>query len=111
MKEFDEIRQLWHSQPAKPVNIEEVFARINEEKRDFANKLLVQTISVAIALLFILSVWLFASFITWTSHLSMIIIIGCLCYYLKIQITDYRKINRTAFLFKKPEEYIDYLKN
>src|SRR5690606_10120525 len=49
--------------------------------------------------------------ITWTSHLSMVIVICCLFYYLKIQIADYLKINKTAFLFKKPEEYITYLKN
>jgi len=32
-------------------------------------------------------------------------------YYLRIQITDYRKINKTTVLFKKPDEYIAYLQN
>ena len=35
---------------------------------------------------------------------------GCLIYYFSIQLEDYLKINKTAFIFKKPDEYIAYLK-
>jgi len=112
MKDFEEIKRLWLNQSTEPVSsIDEIFVRINEQKKNYTSKLLTQTIAVAIALLFILTVWLTATFITWTSHLSMVIVICCLIYYCRIQVADYLKINKTAFLFKRPDEYISYLKD
>lgn len=110
MKDFEAIKRLWQVQPTEPVSIEDVFTRINEEKRGYARKLLKQTIIVAIALFLIFMVWLTATFITWTSHLAVVIVMGCLIYYFSIQLEDYLKINKTAFIFKKPDEYITYLK-
>lgn len=110
MKDFEAIKRLWQVQPTEPVNIEDIFTKINEEKRGYARKLLKQTIIVAIALFLIFMVWLTATFITWTSHLAVLIVMGCLIYYFSIQLEDYLKINKTAFIFKKPEEYITYLK-
>ncbi|TCK84832.1 hypothetical protein [Albibacterium bauzanense] len=111
MKDFEAIKRLWQVQPTEPVSIEDVFTRINEEKRGYARKLLKQTIIVAIALFLIFMVWLTATFITWTSHLAVVIVMGCLIYYFCIQLEDYLKINKTAFIFKKPDEYIAYLKD
>jgi len=111
MKDFEEIRQLWQIQPSKPANVEDIFKRINDQKHGYVNKLLLQIIAVAIALLFVFTVWLTATFSTWTSHLAMIIVICNLIYYFRIQITDFNKINKTAFLFKKPDEYLKYLKD
>jgi len=111
MKDFEAIKKLWQVQPTEPVSIEDVFTRINEQKRGYARKLLKQTIIVAIALLLIFVVWLTATFITWTSHLAVVIVMGCLIYYFSIQLEDYLKINKTAFIFKKPDEYITYLKD
>jgi len=111
MKDFEEIRRLWRVQSSEPVNIEDVFKRIDEQKNSYVNRLLLQTITIGIALLFIFTVWITATFHTWTSHLAMIIIIGSMIYYLRIQINDYRKINKTTVLFKKPDEYIAYLQS
>ena len=84
---------------------------MNEKKRGYTRKLLKQTIIVAIALFLVFMVWLTATFITWTSHLAVLIVLGCLIYYFSIQLEDYLKINRTAFILKKPDEYITYLKD
>src|SRR5690606_14850455 len=110
MKDFEEIRRLWKDQSPEPVSIEDVCKRINEQKRSFVAKILQQTIAVAIALLFIFIVWLTATFTTWTSHLAMLIVIFSLVYYFRIQVSDYFSIHKTAFVFKKPDEYINYLK-
>jgi Flp pilus assembly protein TadB len=110
MKDFEAIKRLWQVQPTEPISIEDVFTRINEEKRGYAHKLLKQTIIVAIALLTMFMIWLTATFVTWTSHLAVVIVMGCLIYYFCIQLEDYLKINKTAFIFKKPDEYITYLK-
>lgn len=111
MKDFEEIKQLWQIQPSEPVNVEDVFKRINEQKRGYVNRILLQTIAVAIALLFVFTVWLTATFSTWTSHLAMIIVICSLIYYFRVQLIDFYKINKTAFLFKKPDEYLNYLRD
>lgn len=111
MKDFEEIKRLWQLQPSKPVNVEDIFKRINDQKRGYVNKLLIQTIAVAIALLFVFTVWVTATFSTWTSHLAMFIVIGSLIYYFRIQLMDFIKINKTAFLFKKPDEYLKYLRD
>lgn len=110
MKDFEELKKLWQVQPTEPLSIEDVFTRINEEKRGYARKLLKQTIVVGIALFLIFLVWLMSTFITWTSHLAVVIVFGCLIYYFSIQLEDYFKIRKTAFIFKKPDEYIAYLK-
>src|SRR5690554_5012082 len=111
MKDFEEIKRLWQVQPTESVNIEDVFIKMNEKKRGYTRKLLKQTIIVAIALFLVFMVWLTATFITWTSHLAVLIVLGCLIYYFSIQLEDYLKINRTAFILKKPDEYITYLKD
>jgi len=111
MKDFEEIKRLWQVQPTESVNIEDVFIKMNEKKSGYTRKLLKQTIIVAIALFLVFMVWLTATFITWTSHLAVLIVLGCLIYYFSIQLEDYLKINRTAFILKKPDEYITYLKD
>jgi len=110
MKDFEEIKRLWQVQPTEPLSIDDVFTRINEEKRGYARKLLKQTIVVAIALFIIFMVWLTTTFVTWTSHLAVLIVMCCLIYYFSIQLEDYLKIKKNAFIFKKPDEYIAYLK-
>lgn len=111
MKDFEEIKRLWKDQSAEPVSIEDVCKRINEQRRSYVRKILMQTVAVAFALLFIFVVWITATFTTWTSHLSMLIVIFSLVYYFKEQVADYFSIQKREFVFKKPEEYISYLKN
>jgi len=110
MKDFEEIRGLWKIQSPEPINIDDVLKKIEKQKRSYIQRLLIQTIAAAIALLFIVTVWLTATFHTWTSHLSMMIVIGSLYYFFRTQILDYYKINKTPCLFKKPDEYIAHVK-
>jgi len=111
MKDFEEIKRLWKDQSPEPVSIEDVCKRINEQRRSYVNKILQQTVAVAVALLVIFIVWITATFTTWTSHVSMLIVIFSLIYYFKVQVSDYFSIHKTEFVFKKPDEYISYLKN
>ena len=110
MKDFEEIRGLWKIQSPEPINIEDVLKKIEKQKHSYIRKLLIQTIAAAIALLFIVTVWLTATFHTWTSHLSMLIVIGSLYYFFRTQILDLYKINKAPCVFKKPEEYIAHMK-
>ena len=110
MKDFEAIKRLWQIQPTEPLSIEEVCTRINDEKRGYVRKLLKQTILVAIALFIMFMVWFTSTFITWTSHVGVLIVMCCLIYYFSIQLADYLKIKKSADILKKPDEYISYLK-
>lgn len=111
MKDFDELKKLWKVQQTEPVHIEGVCKKIAQQKRKYENRLLLQTIIVALAFVAIFSIWITATFVTWTSHLAMIIVIACLVFYLRIQIVDYLRINKSSSLLKKPKEFIQDLRD
>lgn len=111
MKDFDEIKKLWNVQQTEPIHIEDVCKRIAAQKRKYEMRLLTQTIIVALAFVTIFAIWITATFVTWTSHLALIIVIACLVFYLRIQIMDYSRINKTGSLLKKPKEFIQDLRD
>lgn len=111
MKDFDEIKKLWNVQQTEPIHIERVCKKIAQQKRKYEMRLLMQTVIVALAFVTIFTIWITATFVTWTSHLALIIVIACLVFYLRIQIMDYRRINKTGSLLKKPKEFIQDLRD
>ena len=111
MKDFEALKDIWHNQVALPkVSEEDVLRKVRKTKNGFANKLLRELIGMVLAVAMLIYIWVSSPFKMWTTHLAMVILIGCCLYYLYRQIRDYNLIKDEALLLNKPEEYIDYLK-
>ena len=111
MKGFDEIQQLWNGQAPEPnVSFETMLKRIKGNKTALARKLFWQSITVGVAVMVLLWMCLGVDFSTWTTYLSLAIMIGCICYYFFNQLADYRDISSSHCLLSKPQDYINYLK-
>lgn len=111
MKDFEALKDIWHNQVALPkVSHEDVLRKVRKTKNGFANKLLFELAGMALAIAMLTYVWISSPFKMWTTHLAMIILIGCCLYYLYVQIRDYNRIKDESLLLNKPEEYIEYLK-
>ena len=112
MKDFDALKDIWHSQLAAPrLSYEDILKGIRKSKSSFANKLLVETIGMLLAIILFALIWVNSSSMMWTTHLSLLIFLVCCLYYLFVQIRDYRSISNSEHLLKEPEEYINYLKD
>lgn len=112
MKDFEELKNIWHDQSAYPkMDHETVLKHIKKVKNSFANKLLLETIGMGLVILLFLIIWTNSTFDVWSTHVSMFILIVCCLYYIFVQFRDYRSINNSELLLKTPEEYIDYLKS
>lgn len=110
MKDFDAIKQLWKVQGETPINYNVIIKNISANRNNYARKLIIQTITVLITLVIIMSIWLFKPFATWTTHLSMLILCFCLSYFLIIQYRDYKKVRQFDRHLLKPQDFIEYLK-
>lgn len=110
MKEFEDIRELWKKQGEAPVNYNEIIKSIEADQKGYARKLIIQSLSVLIALALIICIWLFKPFSTWTTHLSMLILCACLFYFLIMQLRDYKNVSKFDQLLLKPQDFIEYLK-
>ena len=111
MKGFDEIQQLWHGQAPEPnVSFETMLKHIKGNKTALARKLFWQSIAVGVAIVALLWMCVSVDFSTWTTYLSLAIMVGCICYYFFNQLADYRAISSSHYLLAKPQDYINYLK-
>jgi hypothetical protein len=112
MKDFEALKNIWQDQAEHPkLSSESVLKKIRSSKRGFANKLLMETLGMLLVILVFLFIWAKTSFTLWTTDLSMLILIICCFYYLFVQFRDFRNIQDTDILMKKPDEYIDYIKS
>ncbi|HCN82224.1 MAG TPA: hypothetical protein DIT07_01200 [Sphingobacteriaceae bacterium] len=112
MRDFEELKTIWHDQAEKPqISYEGILKKIRQSKRVFANKLLIETIGMLLVILAFIAIWAKAPATLWTTHLSMFIFIVCCVYYLFVQFKDFRSINNSDLLLKKPDEYIEYIKS
>jgi hypothetical protein len=112
MKDFDALKDIWHSQLVAPkVSYENVLSGIKKSTSSFANKLLLETLGIIAAIILFALIWITSPWMMWTTHLSLLIFIACCFYYLFAQVGHYRSISRIDHLLKQPEEYITYLKH
>ncbi|GAA4788058.1 hypothetical protein GCM10023231_15280 [Olivibacter ginsenosidimutans] len=110
MKDFNELKQLWHVQQEHDgVSYNAIRNTIKQTKNKYTAKLLSHVISVAVIVLITFYIFITIPFYTWTTQLSMLIVLICLVYYMLIQIKDYRAIHNSENLLNKPEVYISYL--
>ena len=90
MKDFEALRDIWHNQVALPkVSHEDVLRKVRKTRNGLANKLLLESIGMLIAITMLSYVWISSPFKMWTTHLAMTILISCCIYYLYMQIRDY----------------------
>jgi hypothetical protein len=109
MKNFEAIKDLWRVQNEAPINYDSIIKSIYTNRKSYAQKLIIQTICVSIALAVILCIWLFKPFFTWTTHLAMLLLTFCLIYFLIIQFLDYKKVRQFDRHLLKPQDFITYL--
>src|SRR5690606_364343 len=86
-----------------------IIKTIYSNRQSYAQKLIIQTICVTVALIGILCIWLFKPFLTWTTHLAMLFLTFCLIYFLIIQFRDYKKVRHFDQHLLKPQDFINYL--
>ena len=111
MKDFNELKQLWHVQQGDDgVSYNTILRSVKQEKSKYTSKLLTHVISIGCISLITLYLFITVPFYTWTTQLSMFIVVVCLMYYLAVQIRDYRAMRNSENLLSKPEEYISYLR-
>ncbi|HYK76204.1 MAG TPA: hypothetical protein VEV16_04445 [Daejeonella sp.] len=111
MKDFEALKNIWQAQVAVPkVSYEDVLKRVRKSKNSLAKKLLIELISMGLAISLLLYIWIASPFKLWTTHLAMFILVACCFFYLYTQIRDYKRIKNDSLLLSKPEDYIIYLK-
>jgi len=111
MKDFDALKDIWHSQAAAPkLGYDDILKGIRKSRSNFANKLLFETLGALIASVLFILIWINSPSMMWTTHLSLLVFLICCFYYLFVQFKDYRSISNSEHLLKVPREYIEYLK-
>lgn len=111
MKDFEELKALWKVQEPAKASSESVLKQIRQDSRYYNQKILIQTISVAVGLLLLLTIGLFFHFHTWTTYLALFVLSACLMYYVVLQIKDYRTLQKPAALAQNPHDFIEHLKS
>ena len=112
MKDFDALKNIWHGQPALPkLSYDDILNEVKKSRSSLANKLLFETLGMIAAILFLAFIWIAQTYLMWTSHLSLLILIGCCIYYIYVQFNHYQGIAQSQSHFEKPNDYIAFLKN
>lgn len=111
MKEFDELQQLWRKHDRESnIPFDKIMKRIGSGERALASKMLIQSIVFAVACALLIYVWSSVTFVTWTSHLAMLIVLCCIVLALLQQWKSYRDIRDASPLLYEPQKYIVHLK-
>lgn len=110
MKDFDALKDLWNGQENGPkIGHEEVLRDVRRSRSSIAGRLLTEALAMLAGVLIFGWIWLESSFLLWTTHLSIAILIGCCIYYLSVQLIDYRHFSSGSHMLQKPDSYITYL--
>lgn len=112
MKEFEELQQLWRKNiPESKVDFEGVMHRIEKGQKELAAKMWWHVIAFSVGLLILGYIWVTLAFVTWTSHLALVLVASSMIYALLVQWKSYQNVKQINFGFtQKPEEYIQNLK-
>ena len=110
MRDFDEIKNIWQDQKEPTLGHEEILKRVKRSKSRMANKLLLEVIAMSMSIAILSYAWFMIPFRMWTTHLSLLIFMGCSLFVLFAQLSDFRHIHESNNLLDKPEDYIRDLK-
>lgn len=111
MKDFNALKDLWKGQMDEPkMNYEDILKDVRKSNRSLLNKILLETLVMLAGILLFIWIWLNFSFLLWTTHVSLTILIGCCLYYVTVEFLDYKSLSRSEHVLQKPDEYILYLK-
>lgn len=110
MKDFDALKDLWNGQTNNPkMDYESMLRDVRKSGSAMASRLLTESLAMLAGILVFGWIWLEGSFLLWTTHLAIAILIGCCIYYLTAQLTDYRRLSSSKNILQKPDSYISYL--
>ncbi len=111
MKEFEDLKQLWNKQErGAKLGFDAIMKRIVQAKGELARKMLVQAITFLVAFALLIYVWTSVTFVTWTSHLAMLLVMCCIVVALLRQWKSYKEIRDASALLFEPRKYITHLK-
>lgn len=110
MKDFDALKDLWSGQTNDPkMDYEGVLKDVRKSGSAMANRLMTESLAMLAGVMTFGWIWLEGSFLLWTTHLSIAILVACCIYYLTVQLTDYRRLSSGKDVLQKPDLYISYL--
>lgn len=112
MKDFDALKDIWTGQASVPrLNYGDVLKQVKKNKAGYSKKLLFEGLVMLAVVLLLIGLWVFKSYVLWTSHLSLFILILSCTYYMFVQFRDYKSIENNNSFLEQPEKYITYLKD
>lgn len=110
MKDFDALKDLWNGQTNGPkLAYEDILKDVKRSRSSIAGKMLLEGSAMLTGIILFCWIWLESSFLMWTTHLSVAILIGCCIYYLFMQMTGYQRFSSGVQMLQKPDVYISYL--
>lgn len=112
MKEFEELQQIWSKNiPESKVGFEEVMRAIESGRKELATKMMWHVVAFTVGLLVLLYIWVTVPFVTWTSHLALLLLAACMSYALRVQWRSYKDMQfHVLDSDEKPEVFIVRLK-
>lgn len=109
MKSFNEIKGIWHIQKdQQQVSYVDILETVKKKRSKYSRRLFYHLFGIILSLIITMAIWWFIPFYTWTTHLSLIMVMGAICYYLINQIRDYKSITKEEYL-QEPKSYIKFL--
>lgn len=112
MKDFDALKDLWSGQNNGPrLAYEDILRDVRNSRSSLAGKLRIEALAMFASVLFFAWVWTQSSFLMWTTHLSIAILIICCLYYFAVQVINYKRLSSTTQILQKPETYISFLQS
>ncbi|WP_069657836.1 hypothetical protein [Arcticibacter eurypsychrophilus] len=111
MKDFNALKDLWKGQTDEPkMNYEDILKDVRKSNRSLSNKIRLETLVMLAGIILFIWIWLNFSFLMWTTHVSLAILISCCLYYVMVEFLDYKSLSHSDQVLQKPDEYIHYLK-
>lgn len=111
MKDFDALKDIWTGQVSEPgISFETLSKQVRKQSGSFSRKLMLEIISMTLALALLIGIWIYSPITLWSTHLALLILVCCCVYYLFNQIADLRSLRHHPYITQRSSEYIAYLK-
>jgi hypothetical protein len=94
MKDFEHLMTVWQGQPVKEqLSVDEALKQVKKGMGSIRFKALSGIVSITVALVVIIAVFVFSALTSWASYAGLLILIIGMGMYLSLQIGDYRTIS------------------
>lgn len=111
MKDFDSLVGIWNGQKTAPkLDYKEIITQYKTSRNKLSTKIIIETLSMVIAMGLIIYLALNVELNLWTSYLGLTIIFACGLYFIAIQVINLKRIANSNTLFDKPQDHIAFIK-